>query len=86
MNAFEKLKTEILKDVELAYLDYGESASPLEIYTNASGYCMGECLMQDQLIDGVLRKRVIAYVSKALNATERRYSTIERGLANLRFV
>src|SRR5678816_2782675 len=46
---------------------------------------MGGCLMQEQVIDGIERKRVIAYVSKAFSMTERKYSTIERELAALRF-
>ena len=84
-DAFEKLKEEVARDVELAYPDYSEWARPLEVYTDASGYCMGGCLMQDQVLDGIERKRVIAYVSKAFSATERKYSTIERELAALRF-
>src|SRR5678815_3045050 len=83
--AFDKLKAEVAKDVELAYPDYSEYAKPLEVYTDASGYCMGGCLMQEQVIDGIERKRVIAYVSKAFSMTERKYSTIERELAALRF-
>ena len=83
--AFEKLKAEVVKDVELAYPDYSEDAKPLEVYTDASGYCMGGCLMQEQVIEGIERKRVIAYVSKAFSMTERKYSTIERELAALRF-
>lgn len=40
---------------------------------------------EDQKITGMMPKRVITYVLKAFNATERRYSTIERELAALRF-
>ena len=83
--AFVKLREEVVKDVELAYPDYSLNAKMLEVYTDASGYSMGGCLMQDQVVDGVERKRVIAYVSKAFNTAERKYSTIERELAGLRF-
>ena len=74
-----------MKDVELAYPDYSMNAKMLEVYTDASGYSMGGCLMQDQVVDGIECKRVIAYVSKAFNTAERKYSTIERELASLRF-
>ena len=57
----------------------------LEVYTDASGFIMGGCLMQEQEVDGEMRKRVIAYVSKVFNKAERRDSTIERELAALRF-
>ena len=83
--AFERLKEEAVKDVELAYPDYGPDAKMLEVYTDASGYSMGGCLMQKQMVDGAEQERVIAYVSKAFNKAERKYSTIERELAALRF-
>ena len=83
--AFERLREEIAKDVELAYPDYSEDAGMLEVYTDASGFCMGGCLMQAQIVNGMEKKRVIAYVSKAFNKAEKKYSTIERELAALRF-
>ena len=84
-SAFEKLREEVVKDVELAYPDYSQDAKMLEVYTDASGMSMGGCLMQDQVVNGVERKRVIAYVSKAFNKAERKYSTIERELAAMRY-
>ena len=42
-------------------------------------------LMQDQVLDGIERIRVIAYVWRAFSGTERKYLTIERYLAELRF-
>ena len=83
-NAFMKLKENVVKDVELAYPDYSPNARVLEVYTDASGISMGGCLMQDQVVNGVEQKRVIAYVSKAFSKAERKYSTIERELAALR--
>ena len=72
--AFERLKEMSAEDSQIAYPDYGENARPLELYTDASGYCMGGCLM----FDGEWVRRVIGYVSKAFNKAERKYSTIER--------
>ena len=83
--AFERLKEEVARDVELAYPNYSEWARLLEVYTDVSGYCMGGCLMQDQVLVGIERKRVIVYVSKAFSATERKYSKTERELAMLTF-
>lgn len=57
----------------------------LLVYTDASGYSMEGCLMQNQVVNGVEGKKVIAYISKAFNKSERKYSTIERELAGLRF-
>ena len=82
---FERLKEEVARDVELAYSDQKEWARPLEVYMDANGYCMGGYLMQDQVLDGIERKRVIAYVLQAFSTTERKYSMIERELAALRF-
>ena len=82
MNAeFEKLKEIPAMDVELGYPDYSASAKPLKLYTNASGYCMGGCLMQEQAVNGEEMKRGVGYVSKEFDTAERRYSTIEREIA-----
>ena len=66
----------------MVYLDYSKSAGPLEVYAVESGYCMEGCLMQDQVLDGIERKRIIAYVSKAFSAAERKY--LMRQCANVR--
>ena len=76
--AFEKLKDLAVIDVEQAYPDYRKSAKPLEMCKDASGYCMGGCLMQEQELNGEIVKRVIGYISKAFNRAERKYYTIER--------
>ena len=36
--AFERLKEEAARDVELAYPDHNEWVRPLEVYTDASGW------------------------------------------------
>ena len=36
--AYETLKNEIEKELELAYTDYSEEVELLESYTNASGF------------------------------------------------
>ena len=36
------------------------------MYTDASGYCIEDCLMQDKVLDGIERKRVIAMFRKRL--------------------
>ena len=84
-SAFYKLKDEVCKEVSLAFPDYSEQAHPLELFTDASGFCMGGYLRQKQYSNGEPHDRVIGYVSKAFNKAERAYSTIERELAALRF-
>lgn len=42
----------MVKDVELAYLDYPPDGKMLEVYTDASGYSMGDFLMQDSEWNG----------------------------------
>src|SRR5215469_13378580 len=84
--AFARLVELAVEDVELAYPNYVPDASRLELYTDASQFAMGGCLMQEQRMkDGTTAKRIIGYVSKAFNKAERKYSTIERELAAIRF-
>ena len=85
LEAFERVKEVVAKDVTLAYPDYSKEADPIELYTDASGFCMGGCLMQLQKINGESARRAIGYVSKAFNKAERNYSTIERELAAIRY-
>ena len=80
-SAFEKIKGQIKKDVQLAFPDYSDDAEPLELFVDASGVGAGACLVQKQGEDN----RVIAYASMTFSATERRYSTIERELAAIRW-
>lgn len=85
MQAFDNLRQRAAQDVELAYPDYCPDSLPLEVWTDASNYGIGGMLTQIQEKNGQQARRVIGYVSKALNKAEKRYSTIERELAGLRF-
>ena len=81
VSAFEKIKDKIKEDVQLAFPDYSDEAEPLELFVDASGIGAGACLVQKQGEDN----RVIAYSSMTFSAAERRYSTIERELAAIRW-
>lgn len=83
--AFNTLRQRAADDVELAYPDYSKDANPLEVWTDASGFGVGGMLTQVQDKESNGYRRVIGYVSKSLNKAEKRYSTIERELAGLRF-
>ena len=80
-DAFTKLKLAIGKAVTLAFPDYSDDASPLALYTDASGAGMGACLAQKQ--NGVLR--AVAYASTSFNGAEENYSTMEKELAAIRW-
>ena len=75
--AFEQLKIEAAKEVELAYPCYKEGSPPLEIYVDASQTGAGAMLKQNN--------RPIAYASMTFNKAQRNYSTLEREIAALRF-
>ena len=79
--AFEDLKAEAIKDIELAYPDYSDGSEPLELYVDASGYGAGACLAQKQG-EGT---RVIGYASMSFSPTQQRYSTTEREIAAIRW-
>lgn len=79
--AFNELKMLMGKDVALSFPDYRPNASPLELFVDASGYGAGACLMQKQ--EGC--HRVVAYNSMSFSNTQRRYSTIDRELAAMRW-
>lgn len=71
-NAFERQR-EAVKDVEVMYLD----DTGLGVFTGASGYMMGECLMHDQFVNGVEQKQVTAKVFKTFSVAEQKYSMTE---------
>ena len=81
MEAFNILKDEVAKQVELAYPDYSLGARPLELSVDASGTGAGACLTQVQHGE----ERIIAYASMKFSIAQRVYSTVERELAGLRF-
>jgi hypothetical protein len=67
--AFEKLKSALTTAPVLAYPDF---TKPFELHTDASNEGIGATLVQKQE-DGT--ERVIAYYSRALTDTEKRYHT-----------
>src|ERR1700755_1523663 len=79
--SFTRLKEEIAKEIELAYPDYSEGASKLELSVDASGVGSGACLTQNQGGD----ERMIAFASMCFSQAQSRYSTIERELVGLRW-
>ena len=82
MNAsFETLKAQMAKEIELAYPDYSEEASKIELWVDASNYGAGSYLAQMQ--DG--SHRVIGFASMAFDVSKMNYSTLERELCALRW-
>ena len=79
--AFNKLKTMLKEDIELAFPCYDDGASKIELWVDASAVGAGACLIQSQ--EG--EKRVIAYASMTFSPAQCNYSTIERELAALRW-
>src|SRR6201990_1038991 len=79
--SFTRLKEEIAKEIELAYPDYSEGASKLELSVDASGVGSGPCLTQNQGGD----ERIIAFASMCFSQAQSRYSTIEKELVGLRW-
>ena len=79
--SFNKLKSLMAEDVELAFPCYDVGSSPLELYVDASEYGAGACLRQMQ--HGELR--TITYSSMTFNNAQRNYSPKDRELAALRW-
>ena len=66
-NAFQTIKRLVSEDVMLRFTDHSK---PFEIYTDASNFQLGAAIKQNNL--------QIAYFSKKMTPTQRRYSTIEQ--------
>ena len=74
-NAFQALKEAIATATELAFPQFDK---PFKISADASDFALGAVITQDQLYEGHIVDRPIAFASRSLTPTESKYSTFEK--------